>query len=118
MRDPVVREFLLAFWKIHILHHAGEDGVYGHWMLEELRSHGYRLSPGTLYPVLTRMRQRGWLRVEAGGPSNTRVYRLTPAGRRVLDRLRGALDELRYEVLAPVRPSRRTKRKEQRSRGH
>jgi hypothetical protein len=29
MRDPVVREFLLAFWKIHILHHADEQGVYG-----------------------------------------------------------------------------------------
>jgi hypothetical protein len=25
MRDPVVREFLLAFWKIHVLYHA-EDG--------------------------------------------------------------------------------------------
>jgi hypothetical protein len=25
MRDPVAREFLLAFWKIHILHHAGRD---------------------------------------------------------------------------------------------
>ena len=33
-RDPVIREFLLAFWKIHILHHAEEQGVYGQWMLE------------------------------------------------------------------------------------
>ena len=45
MRDPVVREFLLGFWKIHILHHAEEQGVYGQWMLEELHHHGYRLSP-------------------------------------------------------------------------
>jgi DNA-binding PadR family transcriptional regulator len=116
MRDPVAREFLLAFWKIHILHHAGEDGMYGHWMLEELRRHGYRLSPGTLYPVLSRMRQRGWLRVQAAGPSNMRVYRLTPAGRRVLERLRGALEELRSEVVAPR--GRRAKRKERGSRGH
>ncbi len=48
MRDPVVREILLAFWKIHILHHAAERGVYGQWMLEELQHHGYRLSPGTV----------------------------------------------------------------------
>ena len=41
-RDPVVREFLLTFWKIHILHHAAEhQGVYGQWMLEELGRHGY-----------------------------------------------------------------------------
>ena len=54
MTDPVVREFLLGFWKIHILHHAEEQGVYGQWMLEELQRHGYRLSPGTLYPPLAR----------------------------------------------------------------
>src|SRR4030095_25578 len=65
MSDPVVREFLLAFWKIHILHHAEEQGVYGHWMLEELRRHGYRLSPGTLYPLLARMARRGGLRAIA-----------------------------------------------------
>ena len=41
MTDPVVREFLLGFWKIHILHHAEEHGVYGQWMLEELQRHGY-----------------------------------------------------------------------------
>ena len=60
--NEVVREFLLAFWKIHILHHAAEQGIYGQWMLEELHHHGYRLSPGTLYPMLARMATRGWLR--------------------------------------------------------
>ena len=99
MRDPVAREFLLAFWKIHILHHADEHGVYGHWMLEELHHHGYRLSPGTLYPMLDRMAQRGWLR--ASEPKRTngpRVYRLTPSGREVLTQIRHALDELYEEV--------------------
>ena len=47
MRDPVEREFLLAFWKIHILYHAEDGGVYGHWMVEELHRHGYRISPGS-----------------------------------------------------------------------
>jgi DNA-binding PadR family transcriptional regulator len=104
MPDPVAREFLLAFWKIHVLHHAGERGVYGQWMLEELRHHGYRLSPGTLYPMLARMSQRGWLR--AGAPRRSkvaRVYRLTPRGRAVLDRVRRALDELYGEVGVPRR---------------
>jgi PadR family transcriptional regulator len=99
MRDPVVREFLLAFWKIHILHHAEEDGVYGHWMLEELHHHGYRISPGTLYPMLSRMAARGWLR--AAKPKRAtaaRVYRLTPQGRKILARIRASLDELYGEV--------------------
>ena len=98
--DPLAREFLLGFWKIHILHHAADGrGVYGQWMLEELRRHGYRLSPGTLYPVLARMAQRGWLKaVEPKRVRDARVYRITPAGADVLSRLRSALDELQHEV--------------------
>lgn len=99
MRDPVIREFLLAFWKIHILHHAAEQGVYGQWMLEELHHHGYRLSPGTLYPMLARMAKRGWLRAaEPKRSKGPRVYRLTPSGREVLTRILHSLNELSREV--------------------
>lgn len=100
MRDPVVREFLLTFWKIHILHHAAEhQGVYGQWMLEELGRHGYRLSPGTLYPLLARMERRGWIRAaETERSRDPRVYRITPDGSAVLTRLRASLGELQHEV--------------------
>lgn len=100
MSDPLVREFLLGFWKIHILHHAAEErGVYGQWMLEELRHHGYKLSPGTLYPVLARMEKRGWLKADAPKrATDARVYHITPAGSEVLARLRASLDELQHEV--------------------
>jgi len=107
MRNPLAREFLLAFWKIHILHHAGEQGVYGQWMLEELAGHGHRLSPGTLYPLLSRMARHGWLR--AANPRTAtaaRVYRLTPEGRRVLNQLLHALDEL-YEEVGARKPRRK-----------
>jgi DNA-binding PadR family transcriptional regulator len=106
MRDPIAREFLLAFWKIHILHHAADGrGVYGQWMLEELHEHGYRLSPGTLYPILARMAQRGWLRAaEPKRSKGARVYRLTTRGHEVLDQLRHALDELYGEVGVRARP--------------
>jgi DNA-binding PadR family transcriptional regulator len=99
MRDPVVREFLLAFWKIHILYHAEDGGVYGHWMVEELHHHGYRISPGTLYPMLSRMEKRGWLKSAAPRrPKGQRVYTLTPRGKEVLKRIRASLDELYGEV--------------------
>ena len=102
MSDAVTREFLLAFWKIHILHHAEEQGVYGHWMLEELHRHGYRLSPGTLYPLLARMARRGWIRAtEPKGSRGPRVYRITAAGSEVLKRLRASLAELQHEVAPP-----------------
>ena len=50
MSDPVVREFLLTFWKIHILHHAEEQGVYGQWMLEELQRRPYKAPARPPYP--------------------------------------------------------------------
>ena len=99
MADPVVREFLLTFWKIHILHHAEERGVYGQWMLEELGRHGYRLSPGTLYPLLARMARRGWLRAAVPKKArDARVDRITPEAAKVLTRLRVSLGELKNEV--------------------
>ena len=111
MRDPVIREFLLAFWKIHILHHADEHGLYGHWMLEELRHHGYQLSPGTLYPMLARMSKRGWLRAsEPRRSRGPRVYRLTSRGHEVLSQVRHALDEL-YREVGETRPSSRRRAK-------
>ncbi len=114
MRDAVAREFLLAFWKIHILHHAADGrGVYGQWMLEELSHHGYRLSPGTLYPILARMAARGWLHAsEPRHPKHARVYRLTARGHDVLERVRAALEELHGEVCRAspaARPSRKSR---------
>ena len=111
MADPLAREFLLTFWKIHILHHAGEDeGVYGQWMLEELARHGYRLSPGTLYPLLARMERHGWLRsAETERSTAARRYRLTAEGRKVLAQLRHALAELTGEVGTTPRTTKRQK---------
>ena len=107
MRDPVEREFLLGFWKIHILHHAEKHGVYGQWMLEELRHHGYHVSPGTMYPILNRMAQHGWIRAaEPDRSKAARVYRITPRGAEVLRRIRESLGELSGEVGSTRAPRR------------
>jgi len=89
------REILRPLWKVHILHHAGEAPIIGNWMLEELRQHGYRVSPGTLYPLLGRMARLGWLSRSREGR-----YRLTAAGRRTLAEVRARLLELQHEVFS------------------
>jgi DNA-binding PadR family transcriptional regulator len=105
MKDPADREFRLAFWKLHILHHADRGAVYGLWMLHELEEHGHRLSPGTLYPLLARMESNGWLRSERGDtPKARRSYRITPAGRRLLHALRAEVTELHREVVLGREP--------------
>jgi DNA-binding PadR family transcriptional regulator len=101
LRKELDREILLSFWKLHILHHAAEEPVVGQWMMEELRRHGYHVSPGTLYPVLRRLEARGWLRCRVdprGGRRARREYVLTARGRRALDVVRRYLRELVDEV--------------------
>ncbi len=97
----LAREVLLAFWKIHILHHAGEEPIYGQGIARELRRHGYEISPGTLYPILRRLEARGWLEKSAAprpGPRSRREYVLTSAGRETLERIRDQVRELYNEV--------------------
>ncbi len=38
--------------RLHILHHAAEEPVFGLGIIEELRRHGYEMSAGTVYPML------------------------------------------------------------------
>ena len=80
------RDLFLGFVKLHILHHAGREPVYGLWLIEELGRHGYRLSPGTLYPILHALEQEHLLacetRVVAG--KSRKYYRLTATGRTAL----------------------------------
>jgi PadR family transcriptional regulator, regulatory protein PadR len=98
----VSREILLGFWKAHILHHAAEGALHGHWILMELRRHGYDISPGTLYPLLQRMARLGWLkgRVDPqGGRRARRDYQLTAKGREVLAMVREQIKELYEEVV-------------------
>ena len=113
--SQLVREVLLSFWKIHILHHAAEGTVYGQWMIGELRRHGYDISPGTLYPLLRRMETHGWLAPVKAIPANShgrKEYRLTKLGTQALDLIRTQLKELYREVLevdkaAGARPKKR-----------
>jgi len=97
---------LLSFWKVHILHHAGEEPIHGQWILSELRRHGYEISPGTLYPLLKRMERLGWLKGKAdpeGGRRARKDYRLTADGRKVLRLIQGQLEELHEEVVIDAR---------------
>ena len=95
-------DLLSGFVRIHILHHAAEGQVYGQWLIEELARHGYRISPGTLYPMLQAMEERGYLasREDSDGRLGRRrkVYTATSEGRRGLALARERLRELTGEV--------------------
>ena len=96
-----MREFKRAAVRLHILHHAAADEVHGAWLAEELKRHGYDVSPGTLYPTLHRLEADGLLisRREVVDGRSRRVYRATRAGRKALAEDRRVLRELADEVL-------------------
>lgn len=86
--------------RIHLLHHACEEGIYGLGMIRELRRHGYRIGPGTIYPLLHGMEERGLLRSKLDWIDGRRrkVYRGTAAGRRILKEAKEKVRELANEI--------------------
>jgi len=94
-------DLLTGFIRLHILHHAAKEPLVGFWMMEELGRHGYRLSAGTLYPMLHGLERQGYLRSASkrAGRRSWREYRATPAGRRALEGAKERLHVLFHELM-------------------
>jgi DNA-binding PadR family transcriptional regulator len=94
------QELFSGLVRLHILHHAAEGDLYGNWMIEELARHGYKISPGTLYPMLHALERKGYLksRIKRTGRSWRRLYRATRHGVQALKIARKRVRELVEEV--------------------
>jgi PadR family transcriptional regulator PadR len=97
----LIRDLELAFLKIHILYHAAKEEVFGIGLTEELAHHGYKVSPGTLYPTLAKMEKAGFLTCEARTVDHKqrKYYRITPEGGLLLDMMKNKIMELYKEVI-------------------
>lgn len=97
----IFRDVFLGFIRVHILHHAAKESIYGVEMMEELKHHGYDISPGTLYPILHAMESAGYLsaQFEVIEGKRRKYYRATRTGMRALQDLRKKIRELTEEVL-------------------
>jgi PadR family transcriptional regulator PadR len=94
------RELFTGLIRIHVLVHACHEDIFGLAMMEELRHHGYRIGPGTLYPLLHGMERAGLLRsdLKIVQGRKRRVYKMTAAGKRALENAKAKVDELHYEL--------------------
>jgi PadR family transcriptional regulator PadR len=99
--DSADRDLYSGLIRLHILHHAAEEPIFGLGMADELARHGYKLSPGTLYPLLHGLEKRGYLKSSSQrrGKTVRRVYRATPAGRKALAAAKGKVRELFGELI-------------------
>ncbi len=94
------RELLFGLIRIHVLIHASQEPIFGLAMMEELGHHGYRIGPGTLYPLLHGLERGGLLRsvLKNVDGRRRRVYTITAAGRKALKKVEAKVDELHHEL--------------------
>jgi DNA-binding PadR family transcriptional regulator len=101
MGDHILRHLLAGFVRLHVLYHADKEPICGVEIMEELRHHGYKIGPGTLYPILHDLLQSGHLSCsdEVVAGKRRKNFRVTASGRKVLAEARLKLRELASEII-------------------
>lgn len=99
------QELYIGLVRLHVLHHAAEGTIFGLGIIEELGRHGYRLGPGTIYPLLHSMERRGWLQVDSEivEGRKRKIYEATAEGRKALKLARTRVRELYDEMFEEMR---------------
>lgn len=101
MPDDVLRHLFAGFVRLHVLYHAGKEPICGVELMDELRHHGYKIGPGTLYPLLHDLQASGYLssadQVVAG--KRRKNFCITGSGRKLLTEARSKLEELASEII-------------------
>jgi len=100
VQNQIIRKLFLGFIQIHILHHAKKEAFFGSWMIEELREHGYDMSPGTLYPILHNLESKGLLEKEEKTVEGKirKYYKITSIGVEILEEAKRKAIELFKEI--------------------
>ena len=103
---------LLTPAALHILLSVAGEHLHGYAIkraVEERTGGALSLGPGTLYEAIHRMANAGWIE-EVEGEGRKRVYRITSAGRGVLDDELRRLDEIvSFARGAALMPAQRTR---------
>lgn len=100
MKEQITRKIFNGLIYVHILHHGNIEPFYGSWMIEELKEHGYNISPGTLYPMLKSMEEEGLLEKEDKNVNGKirKYYKTTQKGDILLSDLKNNLKELFNDI--------------------
>jgi len=90
------KELYSGFVRLHILHHAVNEPIFGLGIMAELARHGYEISAGTLYPILHGLEKKGYLRStqRQSGKNVRRMYRATALGKEAVKEAKYKVEEL------------------------
>lgn len=99
-----MRKGILEYCILSVI--SGEEEVYASDILEVLKDAKLLVVEGTLYPLLTRLKNSGMLSYEwkesTSGPPR-KYYKLTPLGRKFLSELDDTWSELEYAVKVSIK---------------
>jgi len=100
MEDKLFKDLFLGFIKVHILHHAAKERIFGQEFNEELKRHGYQISYGTLYPIFHKLEEQGYLNSETENVNGKvrRYYSITKSGKKILEKAKFQAKELVEEL--------------------
>lgn len=98
--DSIHRAVLRGLAKVLVLHMASKGPVYGWALRKSLDAVGYRISSGTLYPLMRSLEANGLMHSTARpvGKRMVRYYELTAEGRQKLAMLRRELLQLVRDI--------------------
>jgi DNA-binding PadR family transcriptional regulator len=100
MEDKLLKDLFLGFIKVHILHHAAVEKIFGQEFNQELKKHGYHVSYGTLYPIFHKLEAEGFLKSETKNINGKvrRYYAITKSGEKILKKAKKQAKELVEEL--------------------
>lgn len=100
LQEILHKDLCSGLIRLHVLHHAALQPIFGLGIIEELGRHGYKLSPGTMYPILHSLERRGLLRSTQQwiNGRRRRVYYATALGKQALRAARMQVRELFGEL--------------------
>lgn len=99
--DHIYRSFLQGMVRLFILHKAGQGPVYGEALNKAFHRFGYKMSPGSLYPLLHNLEKQRLLhcRIHITRGRVRKYYELTEKGRACLAEMRKELAGLVAEII-------------------
>ncbi|AKH37618.1 MULTISPECIES: PadR family transcriptional regulator [Nitrosomonas] len=97
-------DFYSGLIRLHILPHAAEEPIFSLGIIKELRYHGYKISTGTLYPMLHGLEKKGYFTTRHERPRcrDRRVDEITKQGRVALTDAKVKVKELFRELIEGV----------------
>jgi len=100
MENKLIKDLLFGFIRIHILYHASKESIYGAKFQDELKTHGYNISYGTLYPIFHKLEKEGYIKSENENVNGKirKYYTITKEGTVILKKAKVKANELVAEL--------------------